>query len=219
MFEELFARKKVIPENLLQYGFEQADGKFKFTTTVLHGEFILCVTVDADGTISTRLTDSEGNEYVLYKTNAVGGYVGEVREAVAEILQDIALRCCIPAVFTQEQTLRVIDFVSKNYDDELEFLWEKFPDNAVWRRKDTKKWYGAILTVQKNKLGLDSAEKAEIIDLRAAPQEMQKLLGQQGYYAGWHMNKKSWFTIILDDSIGDTELYELIRRSYALAVK
>ena len=38
------------------------------------------------------------------------------------------------------------------YCDELEFLWQKFPDNAVWRRKDNKKWYGALLTVSKEKL-------------------------------------------------------------------
>ncbi len=79
-------------------------------------------------------------------------------------------------MFKDSQALRVIDFVFGTYGDELEYLWKKFPDNAVWRRKDTKKWYGAILTVSKNKLGLDSNEQIEIIDLRIAPEQMSDLL-------------------------------------------
>lgn len=51
------------------------------------------------------------------------------------------------------------------YQDELEFLWKRFPDNAVYRRKDTGKWYGAMLTISKQKLGLDSSEKVVILDL------------------------------------------------------
>jgi len=74
--------------------------------------------------------------------------------------------------------------------DELEFLWTKFPDNAVWRRKDNSKWYGAILTVSRNKLGLSSNEVAEIIDLRLEKEQMSKTIDNEHYFPGWHMNKK-----------------------------
>lgn len=37
--------------------------------------------------------------------------------------------------------------------EELEFLWPKSPDNAIFRRPDNKKWYAVLLTVQKEKLG------------------------------------------------------------------
>lgn len=37
-----------------------------------------------------------------------------------------------------------IEYVRKKYGDELEFLWTKFPDNAAWRRKDNRKWYGVL---------------------------------------------------------------------------
>lgn len=49
-----------------------------------------------------------------------------------------------------QQSQELIDYVRQTYGDELEFLWKKFDDNAVWRRKDTKKWYAALLTTQKN---------------------------------------------------------------------
>lgn len=220
MFEDIFRRKKAIPTKLLEYGFEQTDGIYQYSTGIMNGEFTLLITIDATDNVDTVLTEKEtGEEYVLYKTNAAGTYVGEIRTAITNILEDISQKCYQPSVFKAPQTLRMIDFVSATYGDELEFLWTKFPDNAVWRRKDTTKWYGAILTVQRNKLGLDSSETVEIIDLRIAPEQMAELLQRENYYPGWHMNKKSWYTVILDESVSDEELAERIQDSYELAVK
>ena len=134
-------------------------------------------------------------------------------------MQDIADKCYYTEVFKSRQAKVLIEYVRAKYVDELEFLWQKFPDNAVWRRKDNNKWYGAILTVSKAKLGLRSPEIAEIIDLRYPPEQMQELLGEDGYYPGWHMNKKHWFTVILDGSVSDERLFELVDISYGLAVK
>lgn len=220
MFKDIFRRKKAIPSKLLEYGFEQTDGKYQYHTNIMNGEFALLITIDLDDNVDTVLTEKEtGEEYVLYKTNATGTYIGEVCTAITNILEDISHKCYQPSVFKAAQTLRMIDFVSATYGDKLEFLWTKFPDNAVWRRKDTMKWYGVILTVQRNKLGLNSNETVEIIDLRIAPEQMAELLQKENYYPGWHMNKKSWYTVILDESVRDEELFERIRSSYELAAK
>ena len=62
-----------------------------------------------------------------------------------------------------KQSKELIDYIRKTYGDELEFLWKKFPKNAIWRRKDTQKWYGIVLTVSKKKLGLPDDESVEIL--------------------------------------------------------
>lgn len=219
MFEDIFLRKKLIPAKLMQYGFQSKNDTYSFTTEILNGNFILTIIFDEQGKADTSLTEkSTGEEYVLYKTSAQGSFIGETRAAITEILEDIANKCFKASIFKQEQTLRLIDSVASMYGDALEFLWNKFPDNGVWRRKDTNKWYGAILTVSKNKLGLDSSEIVEIIDLRTPPETMIDLLKQNGFYPGWHMNKKNWFTVILDGSVSDENLYQLIQESYRLAV-
>ena len=84
---------------------------------------------------------------------------------------------------------------------------------------DNKKWYGAILTVSKRKLGLRSDDMAEIIDLRIQPELMNDKKKKKNYYPGWHMNKKHWFTVILDESVPDEKLFEHIRTSDVLAKK
>lgn len=218
MFDEIFRRKKVIPEKLLAYGFRKEKNDYKFDTYILDGDFYLNIRISKSDLISTTLVEAAtGEEYILYKTDASGAFVGEIRTAIAAVLKDISDKCCEAAVFKAEQSVNIIEYVRKKYGDELEYLWEKFPDNAVWRRKDNKKWYGALLTVSRRKLGIDSDEIVEIIDLREEPGVLEKLIDNTRYYSGWHMNKKHWFTVVLDGSVLPDEIFRRIDKSYMLA--
>lgn len=218
MFDEIIKRKKLIPEKLLACGFEKNGEFFQYFTEIRNGEFTLMIQIGMDGTIDTNLVENEtGEAYILYKTGASGTYVGEIRTAIEEVLYDIVRQCYETSIFKTEQSQMIINFVIEQYGDELEFLWEKFPDNAVWRRKDNKKWYGAILTVAGKKVGLETEKIEEIIDLRMNPAEADLILSRKNYYPGWHMNKKSWYTIVLNGSVPNEELKEKIMESYDLA--
>lgn len=219
MFEELFIRKRAIPTQLLAYGFHHTGESFQYTTDIINGRFRLAIQIAANGNIDTHLVDAKNNTpYILYKTDAAGKYIGEIRKAVTNILADIAAKCYEPAVFKSAQAQMVIEFVRNTYGDEPEFLWQQFPDNAVWRRKDNLKWYGALLTVQGHKLGLNTPDIVEIIDLRMNITQAELILANPHYYPGWHMNKKHWFTVVLDGTITDKELQKRICQSYQLAV-
>ena len=219
MFDDLFVRKTLNVEKALLFGFGKGECNYKYETDILEGMFHLQVVISFAGSVDTNLIESDtGEEYILYKTNAVGSFVGEIRKHIEDVLMQVANNCYDIEIFKSPQSKEVISYVRDRYGDELEYLWKKFPDNAVWRRKDTKKWYGAILTVAKNKLGLDSSEIAEIIDLRIRPEKIEELLSKENYYPGWHMNKKNWYTIILDGSIKTEEIYKCIDESYCLAL-
>lgn len=220
MFEDIFKRKKCNLEKMSAYGFIRKDGKRVYETNIIDGAFRLHVFVAENGDVDTNLIEIENGEpYVLYKTNASGTFVGEIRAAVEEVLIDIANACYEPSVFKTNQAQMAIEYVRKKYGDELEFLWTKFPDNAVWRRKDNQKWYGAILTVNGRKIGLNTDKIVEIIDLRMEAANRDHILSREHYYPGWHMNKKSWYTLVLDDCISDKEMQLRITESYELAKK
>ncbi|MCM1286671.1 MAG: MmcQ/YjbR family DNA-binding protein [Clostridium sp.] len=217
MFEDIFKRKKLNVTKLLAYGFEQADEKYTYKTSIMDDSFSLHITIDKKGIVDTSLTDvGSDEEYTLYKTNALGAFVGEVRLKIEEVLLDISDKCYSPEIFKAKQSKMLIEYVRETYGDELEFLWSKLPDNAIWRRKDNNKWYGALLTIQRCKLGIDSQEIVEVVDLRAEPEELEKLVDEKLYFPGWHMNKKHWYTIILDGSVPNDELFRRIDISYAL---
>ena len=220
MFDDIFKWKKCNKEKLSAYGFIRKDGQDVYETNIMDGAFRLCVSVAENGDVDTDVIEIENGEpYILYKTVASGAFVGEIRAAVEEVLTDIADACYDPSVFKTNQAQMVIEYVRKKYGDELEFLWKKSPDNAIWRRKDNQKWYGAILTVNGRKIGLDSDKMVEIIDLRMKPENRNDILSREHYYPGWHMNKKSWYTLVFDNGIDDEEIKLRITESYELAKK
>lgn len=220
MFEDIFKRKKCNIEKMSAYGFIRKDGKGVYETDIIDGAFRLYVFVAENGDVDTNLIEIESGEpYVLYKTNTSGTFVGEIRAAVEAVLIDIANACYDPSIFKTNQAQMAIEYVRKKFGDELEFLWTKFPDNAVWRRKDNQKWYGAILTVNGRKIGLNTDKIVEIIDLRMESTAKDNILSREHYYPGWHMNKKSWYTLVLDNCISDEEIQLRITESYELAKK
>ena len=220
MFEELFIRKTVDIQKAVMFGFVQNNSNYIYETDILDGTFLLQIIITPDGNIDTKLTEKAiGDEYVLYKTNATGSFAGEVRNAIEAILKQVADQCYNTEIFKSAQAKEIICYVREKYGDELEFLWEKFPDNAIWRRKDNKKWYGALLTVKASKLGLDDDKPIEILDLRIKTEDIEATVDNTRFFPGYHMNKKHWYTLLLDGSTPIEEICNRIDESYILAKK
>ncbi|WP_208293491.1 MmcQ/YjbR family DNA-binding protein [Zophobihabitans entericus] len=142
-----------------------------------------------------------------------------VRADYHNVLQKIAEQCFELNIFKSDDAKKIIEYIRNTYHDELEFLWPKFPNNAIFRRKDTSKWYGAILTLSKRKLGIESDEIIEILDLRINPEEVTAVVDHKTFFPGYHMNKKHWYTICLDGSLPIEDIYQRIDISYQLATK
>ncbi|MDE5884055.1 MAG: MmcQ/YjbR family DNA-binding protein [Oscillospiraceae bacterium] len=219
---EIFDHKKLVKEKLIPFGFEiNPDQHFYYYQKILPGsDFVFTIQITEQGSITTEVMDPVLNEpYILHLTKAVGGFVGNVREQYKKILSEIAENCFIPDVFQNPQSKQILAYIAETYGDELEFLWKKFDDNAILRRKDNQKWYAVLMTISKRKLGIHSDQIAEIIDLRIQPEQIKSLIDHQSYFPGWHMNKKNWYTVILDHSVPTEELCRRIDQSYLLAKK
>lgn len=221
MYKVKFKNKKLNREKLVSFGFEEHNGGYYYYTDLLDGQMRMNITVLYDGNVSTEVIDNNsGEEYILHNiADATGAFVGQVKAEYDAVLEEISSKCFETDVFKSEQAKRLIQYVREKYGDELEFLWKKFSDNAIWRRKDTNKWYAVLLIVSKRKLGIDSDETVEILDLRIKPENLDEFLDNKKYFAGYHMNKKHWYTICLDDSVSFEEICERVAISYTLALK
>ncbi len=70
-------------------------------------------------------------------------------------------------------------------------------------------------------IGLDKWEKGETkINLKCSPEWSLELRSTyEGINPGFHMNKKHWNTITLNEDVPDKVVFELIDHSYQLIVK
>lgn len=220
ILEAAFADRKPDFARLERFGFSAEGGSRLYTERIADGELELRVLVLADETVRTEVVDAlTGEPYILHLVpGAQGSFVGAVRADYERVLRRIAAECFERDVFKSPVSRRVISYVRGQYGRELEYLWErKFPGNAVWRRADNNKWFGALLTVSRRKLGIDSDEKTEVIDVRANPESLPALINGTTYFPGYHMNKKHWLTVLLDGSVSAEDIFLLIDKSYALA--
>lgn len=207
-------------QKLEKFGFCKCKEGLCYTQPIMNQMFELKIKIAQNGKINWQVCDPDtGDEYSLVKTTAEGAFVGSLRIACQCVFYEIATTCGVPTVFKSKQASLVQSYILQKYGDQLEFLWEKTPDNAIFRRQDNKKWYGAILTILQNKIGLPDLGKIEILDLRSTPQEIITLIDRQKYFPAYHMNKKNWLTICLNDSVETNEIYRRIDESYLLAKK
>lgn len=214
--KNIFENRKANKEKLLNFGFKKEKNIFLYKTSIMDGDFNLTIKIELPDKLQTELYEIESNEiYTLHLSDAQGTFVGQVRDEYNSVLDKIQENCFDSNVFKFDYSYRVIAYAKEKYNDEMEYLWEKFPDNGIVRRKDNKKWYLGILTVKKSKFGFESDEKVEVIDLRSS--DVENDTKQKNIYPGYHMNKKHWISIILDGSMDIEDIYKKIDESYILA--
>lgn len=216
--QQIFSDRRADPEKLRAYGFRKTDGAYLYEQPLLSGAFTLRVRVRADGADACLIDAATDEPYTLFLVeDAQGSFIGEVRAAYCDALSAVAEACFAKTVFQSGYSQSVIEYARNTYGDELEFLWEKSPKNAILRRKDNRKWYAAVLTIAKSKLGAFPDEEIEVLDLRAAPEAIPDMVDGKRVFAGYHMNKKHWITLPLDGTLPAEEICAMLDTSYALA--
>ena len=195
--------KKINFKKLEEFGFKLKDNSYYYQTSLLKNQFKMSVKISLDNSIFTEIIDTETNEaYILHLLEIKrSGYSEKVYKAYSEVLEKIKKECFEDEIFKANYTKEIITYVKNKYGDELEFLWEKSPKNAVVRRKSSNKWYAVILTISKRKLNLNSDEIIEVINLHNSSEEIEKLIDNKRYFPAYHMNKKYWCTICLDGTV------------------
>lgn len=216
--KDFIKNKKINLKRFKEFGFKLIDNSYYYHTFLLKNQFKMTVKINLNNSIFTEIIDTETNEpYVLYLIENRSGYSEKVYKAYSEVLEKIKKECFEDEIFKANYTKEIVAYVKNKYGDELEFLWEKSPKNAVIRRKSSNKWYVVILTISKRKLNLDSDEIIEVINFHNIAEEIKKLIDYKKYFPAYHMNKKHWCTICLDGTVELKEIYRMIDISYELA--
>ena len=110
----------------------------------------------------------------------------------------------------------VLHYVEKKYGTNPDFPFHHFPTYAALRHGAGGSWYGLLMDVPREKIGLSGEGTVALLDVKIKPEEITHLLDQQGFVPAYHMNKDHWISIILDGSISETLTRELLDESYDL---
>ena len=203
------------------FGFRPADDALQYEQTFLDGAFRAVVTIDAAGHVKGRVIDTmTDEEYLpLRLVNPAGNYVYGVRHAYEELLRGIAEACFVRVPFASAQANRICMKVQETWGDAPEFPWKEktYAANGVFRHPVTQKWYGLIMPVTWEKLVSGRDGRVEILNVKVA--DAGRTAVQDGCFPAYHMNKRYWVSIALDDTLTDEVIWALLAESHAFAAK
>ena len=219
--EDVFRRYTVDFDKLKKFGFKKQGNIFVIEKSFKENLFKAVITINLKSDVSGIVYDVENDdEFLLLKAqSAQGAFVGEVRDEYKRLLEKIRDNCFSKKYYIYPQSNRITNLIKQKYGDEPEFLWEKFQGSGIFRNPETKKWYLAILDADRSKIQKDEKGLIEVALIKQSAQNVEKRLKQKHIYPGYHMNKKYWISIILDDSLADSKIMNLIDESHDFTVK
>ena len=205
--KEFFRRLRVKRRTLPKFGFRKTSAGWTYSEPVANDALVCVITVDAKGAVTENTVDAATNEeYVQHRIAAASGkFVAGVRRDIMALMQRIADACFERDVFKTALARDILSFAEAEWGETPEFLWKNFPDYAVLRRKDTGKWYALVARLTADKVGGKRDDLVEVVNLRRTE-------GMDGprFLPAYHMNKKTWTTVVLDETIDANKLLRFL---------
>ena len=109
----------------------------------------------------------------------------------------------------------VFDYIRKKYKVLPEYPWQKYDNNTVFRHPDNKKWFALVMGVQRIKVGIAGDAYVDVVNLKIEDMFYRDLIiREDGIMPAYHMNRKYWITVLLDGTVTDDRVFELIDMSF-----
>ena len=219
--EKIFKRSKFDQQKLKEYGFVKTENGWTYEKTFMDGDFKAVIGIDNQKNITGEVFDvaSEDVYLPLRVEGSTEGYSVKVRGEYEKILSDIKNSCCSENNFVSPQANRLVDFIAETYGDKPDFPWKKYSEYGVFRNSDSNKWYALVMNIGFNKLENKASGKVDVVNIKIDENRIPLLLQHKGFYPAYHMNKKNWITLVLNDIIKDKLLFELVDESHGYTIK
>lgn len=109
----------------------------------------------------------------------------------------------------------IFNYIKKKYKISPEYPWRRDNTSAVFRHADNKKWFALVMTVQGSRLGLADNAWTDVINLKIDDLFYRDLvLRDDGIQPAYHMNKMHWISVLLDGTVPDDKVFELVDISF-----
>ncbi|WP_421365753.1 MmcQ/YjbR family DNA-binding protein [Streptococcus suis] len=202
--------------SLIPFGFILSNNRYTYREVFMEGQFEAVVEVDEAGQLSSFVWDCEMEEvYTAHLVTApAGAFVGQVREAYQSILARVVEACCIALPFSKDQSNRIAQLIKEEWGDLPDYPFAKSPEMGAFRHPFNNKWYALVTQVKRGQLdGSADQELVEIVNLKVDGREIAELLSQSGIYPAYHMSKKAWVSVLLDETVEDKVIIALLEKS------
>ncbi len=111
---------------------------------------------------------------------------------------------------------QVIAHIRDRFGGEPEYPWAGSPDSFIVRHASNRKWYALVMGVERRRLGLPGEGAVDVLNVKCGPILGGSYRSLPGVLPAYHMNKNHWLTVLLDGTVPDDAIIELLEISYDL---
>ncbi len=110
----------------------------------------------------------------------------------------------------------LIKYLQQEYICNIDYPWEKYSDYVIIRCRDNQKWFAGIFTIIGHKVGLDTNEPIDVVNLKCESDLIPILICESGIYPAYHMNKQHWISVDIEGYEDAEKFKMLVDMSYRL---
>lgn len=221
--QKVFSHMRFSTKRLAEYGFEKREACFRIEKVFMDGDFTAEIMVYENGAVRGRVIDNMSEEeYIpLRMPNYIGAFVGSVRAAYEDLLRSIAAECCTEVAFASDQANRIAAAIYEKYGVEPDYPWDegKYKPAAVFRHGESSKWFGLLMNIDRRLLDKnkdDPETMTDVLNLKADENKVGRLHEMAGIYPAYHMNHSKWISVVLDDTLAEGDVMDLVDESFRL---
>ena len=174
----------------------------------------LSVVYTYDGeTMRADVLDEEGEKISLFYLSNPGPFASKIRDEVEKLLSSLVLP---PFSSDSDYREKVFSLLRNRYGIEGEVPWSDDDTSIVFRSPKNRKWIGIMMNISSNKLDIPGEEKIDVINLKHSQSDIPSLIDHRFIFPAWHMNKKTWITVLLSSDMDWEVFSSLVEESRRL---
>ncbi len=213
--EQLLKQYKIESQKLLEYGFRKEKSSYIWKKD-LNSDLYVIFTIEHNILKTDVYEKMSGEKYLpFYIKEAEGTYLAELKIKIEKIRKEW-IKSCFKSFDVKGQ---ILSYVKEKYKTIPEYSWEEFPDYFTLKTQKSYKWYGLVMNISIERLGLKGDHIVDAMNLKNQPDKVQSLIDYKTIFPAYHMNKKYWFTILLNKETDMELLKQLIDESFRLVEK
>ncbi len=195
--------------------FSFSDGIWKARIPLEEEDLFAIYRYDGE-TMRADVVDGEGEKFSLFYLTNPGPFSSKIRDEVERILSSM-----IYSLSPKEEKVRdrVISLFLDKYGIEGEMPWSDDNTSIVFRSNKNKKWIGIMMDIPPSRLKMQGEENVDVINLKHTQSKIPSLIDNRYIFPAWHMNKKTWITVLLSSDLDWDFFSSLVEESRRLVEK
>ena len=106
-----------------------------------------------------------------------------------------------------------LEYCLDTYGTAADYPFDEDFETAVLRHTGSRKWYALVMCISRRKVGIDSDEMVDVVNLKLPIEMFGSFGAADGVYPAYHMNKVHWISVVLNDAAEDLVEF-LVNASY-----